>query len=86
MGIVSLWYQNSSYTDGRYNCNDFKVEMGTLDNKKAYKVYPPLQKFTQFLGSQHALIYKFTDKSDYTVYTFEDNALEIVEEVKSNKL
>lgn len=51
MGIVSLWYQNCAYTDGRYNNTNYKVEKGVLAGKPAYKVYPPLKKFSQFLAS-----------------------------------
>jgi hypothetical protein len=44
-GLVSLWYQNSAYTDGRFNNNNYRVEVGSLGNKVAYRVHPPKKKF-----------------------------------------
>lgn len=45
-GVVSLWYQNSAYTDGRYNYNNYRVEAGRLGDAVAYRVHPPEKKFS----------------------------------------
>jgi hypothetical protein len=45
-GLVALWYNNSAYTDGRYNYNNYRVEVGRLGDKVAYRVHPPEKKFS----------------------------------------
>lgn len=74
LAVVSLFYQNSCYTDGRYNNNDFPVERGYVTDAggsarfPAFRVSPPQRKFTNFLASRHALSYRFASAEDYTVY------------------
>jgi hypothetical protein len=85
-GIVSLWYQNSAYTDGRYNNSNYKVEKGTLAGKTAFKVYPHEKKFTEFLASEHAVIFKLPEKTDYRLYSFANNSLSIAQEMPEEKV
>lgn len=52
-----------------------------LGNKEAYRVYGPEKKFTKFLASNHALIFKFSQAKKYTIYSFQDNSLDVVASV-----
>lgn len=67
-GVVSKWYQNSCYTDGGYNANDWKVESGDLWGIQAYKINAPGAKPKNFLGSRHCIAFKLQDKDSYKVY------------------
>lgn len=92
LGLVSLYYQNSCYTDGQYNNNDFTVEKGEItDNSgnlkfEAYRVYEPTHKATNFLASQHNIYYRFASKQDYTVYRFDDNNLKKIADIPANNI
>lgn len=48
-----------------------------LGNKVAYKIYPPAFKFKEFLASRHCLSFKLGEATDYTVYKFEENSLDL---------
>jgi len=87
LAVVSLYYQNACYTDGRYNNNNYSIEKGIISDVsaeiqwEAYKVFGPTHKATQFLASQHNIYFKFAAKVDYAVYVFENSVLKKVAEV-----
>lgn len=82
-GVVSKWYQNGCYTDGGYNCNDWKTEKGDLAGIKAYLLNPPTGKPKNFLGSQHCIAFKIPDKDNYKIYKFESGSLALAAELNS---
>ncbi len=92
LALAALFYQNSCYTDGRYNYNNYQVKRGTvIDNGNtlqfdAYQVYEPTNKATEFLASQHAVYYQFPTKEDYTVYRFEGNQFAKVLEITASQI
>ena len=92
IALVSLFYQNGCYTDGRYNHNNYQVERGVvhdIEDKfqfQSYKIYEPLSKATEFLASEHAVYYKFPSKEDYIVYTFENDTFSKVIEVPASEI
>ncbi|OJJ20331.1 hypothetical protein BKI52_17870 [marine bacterium AO1-C] len=90
LGLISLFYQNHCYTDGRYNHNNFKVEQGKVKAGKnsfdAYKIYEPTKKAQKFLASQHCLVYKFPKMQNYTVYTLKSGKIEKVVVVKASQM
>jgi hypothetical protein len=89
LAVVSLYYQNACYTDGKYNNNNYPIEKGVISDGsseiqwEAYKVFGPTHKATQFLASQHNIYFMFTAKVDYAVYIFENSVLKKVAEVKA---
>jgi len=91
-GLMSQFYQNGCYTDGRYNHNDFKVEHGTLvdSNRKfsldAYTVYEPTHKASEFLASRHAVYYNFPTKTDYVVYRYSSGILSKIAEIPATQI
>ena len=87
--VVSLYYQNSCYTNGKYNNNNYAVEKGLISNEsgsltlEAFKVFEPTHKATEFLGSQHNVYFRFPTKEDYFVYIVENNDFKKIAEVKA---
>ena len=85
LAVVSLYYQNACYTDGRYNNNNYSIEKGIISDEsaeiqwEAYKVFGPTHKATQFLASQHNIYFKFAAKVDYALYVFENSVYEKVD-------
>ncbi len=79
--LLSSFYQNGCYTDGRYNSNDFKVELGTAetsDGKTKYpavKIHPPKKKAQDFLASHHNVYYKSVDKNEMNIYHLSDEGV-----------
>ena len=61
LAIVSRFYQNGCYTDGRYNNNDYFVEYGTVSDAAqqvqfpAYTIHEPAHKASRFLASEHVV-------------------------------
>ena len=92
LGIVSLFYQNACYTDGRYNHNNFKVEKGTVKDKAgklafdAYKCYAPTSKATQFLASQHCVALQFPTKEDYSLYQLNGSKIDKIAQIKASQI
>lgn len=92
IALVSLFYQNYCYIDGRYNHNDFQVESGFLTSNgnsekyDAYKIYPPKHKATKFLASQHCIYYKFKTKEKYNIFQFEGTKLKKIAEVSATEI
>jgi hypothetical protein len=92
LALVSLFYQNSCYTDGRYNHNDFPVEKGEISGHsgslkyEAYRVYAPTHMATEFLASKHNIYYQFPSKQDYCVYQFEGNDFKKIAEIPANSI
>ncbi len=90
--LAALFYQNSCYTDGRYNNKDYKVQWGVVRDSEgkfsfdAYKIHEPSHKATKFLASRHAIFYKFKNREDYSVYTLNDGSVEKVKEIKASKI
>jgi hypothetical protein len=85
-----LLYQNGCWTDGQYNNNDYKVEAGTVTDGRdyfdAYRIYEPQRKFTNFLGSQHGIFYKFPTKENYTIYSFDGNTINKIVDVSATQI
>jgi hypothetical protein len=87
LALVSLFYQNWCYTDGRYNHNNFATEKGEISDEngsirlEAYRIYEPTHKASEFLASQHNIYFRFNNKHDYAVYQFSDNAFRKVGQV-----
>lgn len=90
LGLVSLFYQNSCYTDGRYNHNNFKVVQGTVRSGKqtfdAYQVFAPQRKATEFLASQHCIAFRFPKKKNYVIYTLKANKVDKAAEVRASQV
>ena len=90
LGLVSLFYQNACYTDGRYNHNDFKVVQGRVKVGKnsfdAYKIYEPTKKAQKFLASRHCVAYKFPKAQNYTIYQLQNGKVEKITEVKASRM
>lgn len=90
LGLVSLFYQNFCYTDGRYNHNNFKVIKGQVragkNNFEAYRVYEPTQKAKKFLASQHAVAYRFPKQQNYTIYQLNNGKVDKVAEIKASRI
>ncbi len=81
LGLAALFYQNGCYTSGTYNHNDFKVEKGFIkdnENRKfdAYRIYPPDHKATKFLASRHGVYFRFSERTDYTIYELDGTKVE----------
>jgi hypothetical protein len=77
-----MWY----FVDGRYNDADFPVTEGTVSGVgdpalPAYTFEPPQTHATDFLGTQHALLYRFPEVADWRVYELADGVLKSVAEV-----
>ncbi len=87
LALASLFYFNGCYTDGRYNNNDYSVELGVVSDTgnqlqiEAYRIHEPARKATEFLGSQHGVYYRFPTQEDYTVYRFDGNTINKVVQV-----
>ncbi len=92
LAIVSLWYQNSCYTDGRFNNNDYQITQGSVSDEKrkynfdAYKISEPAKKATQFLASQHCIYFKFPKKTDYAIYMLQGSKIEKVTVVQAKDI
>jgi len=92
LAVVSLFYQNFCYIDGKYNNNNYEVERGVISNEsgnisfEAYKVHDPTHKATNFLASKHNLYYRFATKEDYFVYAIENNEFKKIAEVKAESI
>ena len=87
LALAANFYQNSCYTDGRYNHNNYPVDRGTVAPSggagplAAYRIYEPLNKATQFLASKHVLYYRFPTIENYSVYSLTGGSLTKVAEV-----
>jgi hypothetical protein len=87
LAIVALFYQNGCFGDGRYNNGDYPVERGELSDATgrrrfaAYRVSPPRTHAREFLGSHHALFYRFPTREAYTVYALDGSNLSEVAQV-----
>lgn len=92
LGLVALNYQNRSWTDGRYNHNNFPVELGsvvtTANNQRfdAYRISEPLHRATKFLGSQHGIYYRFPSKADWRVYQLDSGTIKQVAAVSADRI
>jgi len=79
LALLSQFYQNDCYTDGRYNHADYQVERGTLKSAdggiavEAYHVYGPARKAGEFLGSNHILSFRIATAGDHILYTWDGN-------------
>ncbi len=76
------WY----FLDGRYNDSDFPVTQGTVTGLgdpplPAYTIDPPRTHATDFLGTQHVVLYRFPDVADWRVYELAEGSLRTVAEV-----
>lgn len=73
LALVSQFFQNGCYTDGRYNHAGYQVERGTLKSLdgrlaiEAYRVSGPARKATDFLTSKHILSIQIATAGDYTL-------------------
>lgn len=89
LAVVSMYYQNACYIDGKYNNNNYAVEKGLISNEsgslklEAFKVFEPTHKATEFLASQHNIYFRFPTKEDYFVYVVENNDFKKIAEVKA---
>ena len=87
LALVSQFYQNGCYTDGRYNHNNYTVDRGTVAatgggaSFPAYRIHEPQNKATQFLASEHAIYYRFPTVENYKVYSFAGGSLTKVADV-----
>lgn len=74
LALVALRYQNGYWVDGRYNHNDFPVDVGSVvaagqeHRFEAFRLHEPLRKATKFLGSHHAVYYRFPYKALWVLY------------------
>ncbi|HNM06399.1 MAG TPA: hypothetical protein PKK05_25995, partial [Leptospiraceae bacterium] len=79
--LLSSFYQNGCYTDGRYNSSNFKVDLGTAetsDGKTKYpavRIHPPEKKAQDFLASHHNVYYKSHDKNEVNIYHLSDEGV-----------
>ena len=91
VAIVSQFYQNACYTDGRFNHNNYKVVKGEVSAKnskgkfEAYQIHPPAKQAKKFLGSKHGLFYKFPTRDSYTIYVLEKGSTRQVATVRPRK-
>ncbi|HAS42854.1 MAG TPA: hypothetical protein DCS93_20410 [Microscillaceae bacterium] len=90
LGLVSLFYQNACYTDGRYNHNNFKVVKGKVKAGKnsfdAYTIYEPTKKAQKFLASRHCVAYKFPKRQNYIVYRLQNGKIDQVATVEASQI
>ncbi len=92
LALVSLFYQNGCYTDGRYNNGNFRVERGTVTGGSggrqlaAYTVHEPANKASEFLASDHAVFYRFPTREDYAVYRFSDGNISLLADVPADRI
>ena len=89
LAVVSMFYQNFCYTDGKYNHNDWQVQRGILKGDKEYEAFnisPPQKKATIFLGSHHKIFFKFSQKQEYQVLLFENLNLSLIQIVKASQI
>jgi hypothetical protein len=82
-----MWY----FVDGRYNDADFPVTEGTVSGVgdpalPAYTFEPPQTHATDFLGTQHALLYRFPEVADWRVYELSDGVLKLLAEVPAARV
>ncbi|EIJ42777.1 hypothetical protein BegalDRAFT_1905 [Beggiatoa alba B18LD] len=88
LALVSLFYDNGCYTDGRYNNNNYLVDKGLVSSStqqqfEAYRISPPTAKAQSFLASQHAIYYQFPSQVDYNVYRLDSSGLNKVASVSA---
>lgn len=86
---ISTFYQNSCYTDGRYNHRDFLFTAGQLQGSEgnsyqAITVDPPKKKATNFLASHHVLAYQFQEPVSHYIYQYDRGNLSLIAEVASS--
>lgn len=68
--VVSLFFQNACYTDGKYSHKNYKVESGVAvadDGTTKYpavRIHPPAQRAAKFLASNHVGYYRSGEDLD----------------------
>ncbi|MBW7858171.1 MAG: hypothetical protein H3C43_07765 [Leptonema sp. (in: Bacteria)] len=88
---ISTFYQNSCYTDGRYNHRDFLFTAGQLqgsegDSYQTITIDPPKKKAVKFLASHHVLAYQFQKPVAHYIYQYDRGNLSLVAEVASSDI
>jgi hypothetical protein len=92
LALVALKYQNGHWTDGRYNHNDFPVEIGTVQvvgqeqRFEAFRLGEPLQKASKFLGSRHTIYYRFQSKGRWVLYRLDDKGVSQVTTIVESEI
>lgn len=92
LALISLFYQNGCYTDGRYNHNDYQVERGIVSDAQnkvrleAYRIHEPSRKATNFLAAKHQVYYRFPTQEDYSVYLFDGNSINKLSQVTASQI
>ncbi len=92
LGLVSLFYQNASYIDGRYNNGDYPVEKGYVTDSSgaerfpAYRIHPPQRKATEFLASRHAISYRFETAENQVVYRLSEGRVSAVARISASRI
>jgi len=92
LALAALKYQNNYWVDGRYNHNNFPVELGSVSvtgqeqRFEAFRLGEPLNKATKFLGSQHTIYYQFPSKSRWVIYRLEDNGVTQVTTIAESEI
>ena len=86
--LISRFYQNGCYTDGKYNASDFRVEEGEAilsdgSRYEAYRIHPPAHGPQKFLASHHIPAILFPEKKDYILYKMDGDGLKVVEKIPS---
>ncbi len=89
INIFSKFYQNSCYTDGRYNNSNYYTSVGKLSYKNenyiAYKISKPKKLATEFLGSNHSIRIKFKEIGNYKAYSYNGENFKFISNVKAKK-
>ena len=87
---VAMWGGNAYYTGGKYNDNDWPVEVGTVTGAPAsvhaIRIQPPEHSATKWAASKHALFYRFDEAVDTTFYELLEGALNQVVTVKAEDI
>ena len=92
LALVALKYQKGHWTDGRYNHNDFPVEVGTVQvtgqkqGFEAFRLVEPLSKATKFLGSHHAVYYRFPSKERWGLYRLDQKGVSLVTTIVASEI
>ena len=84
--LISSFYQNSCYTDGRYNQSDFKIDVGSiqLDDGSsffAFRVHPAGKQPAKFLASHHLVAFQSNVNSKKSVYHLDESGARVIRQL-----
>ncbi|HAN31488.1 MAG TPA: hypothetical protein DCQ06_07810 [Myxococcales bacterium] len=84
--VVATWGGNAYYTGGKYNDNDWPVEIGrikgTAASVRAIRIEPAQHKATKFAATKHALFFRVDEAVESKLYELQDGALKLLATLK----